>query len=73
MAHELGPSGITVNSVAPGSIPCNPYSAGKWETLQTIAMRRAGTPADVAHAALFFASDGAGWITGRTIVVDGGK
>jgi 3-oxoacyl-[acyl-carrier protein] reductase len=82
LAHELGPFGITVNSVAPGSIPCNPYSAGKWEALgeagraaalQTIAMRRAGTPGDVAAAVLFFASDVAGWITGQTLSVDGGK
>jgi 3-oxoacyl-[acyl-carrier protein] reductase len=82
LAHELGPFGITVNSVAPGSIPCNPYSAGRWEqlgeagraaALQAIAMRRAGRPEDVAHAVLFFASDGAGWITGQTLSVDGGR
>jgi 3-oxoacyl-[acyl-carrier protein] reductase len=82
LAHELGPFGITVNSVAPGSVPCNPYSAGKWEALgeagrhaalQNIAMRRAGTPADVAAAVLFFASAAAGWITGQTLAVDGGK
>jgi 3-oxoacyl-[acyl-carrier protein] reductase len=82
LAHELGPFGITVNSVAPGSIPCNPYSAGKWErlgeagrakALEAIAMRRAGRPEDVAHAVLFFASDAAGWITGQVLGVDGGK
>jgi 3-oxoacyl-[acyl-carrier protein] reductase len=81
LAHEFGPFGITVNSVAPGSIPCNPYSArwqqlgeaGRAATLQNIAMRRPGRPEDVAHAVLFFASDGAEWITAQTLSVDGGR
>ena len=80
--HELGPFGITVNCVAPGSIPCNPYSAGKWErlgpegrkaALERIAMRRVGTPQDIANAVMFFAGEGAGWVTGQTLLVDGGK
>ncbi len=80
--HELGQFGITVNSVAPGSIPCNPYSLGKWQrlgpegqkaALERIATRRVGTPQDVANAVMFFAGEGAGWITGQTLLVDGGK
>jgi 3-oxoacyl-[acyl-carrier protein] reductase len=36
-------------------------------------MRRLGTPADIAHGVLFFASDQAGWITGQVLSVDGGR
>ena len=81
LAQELGPFGITVNAIAPGSIPCNPYALGRWEArgeegrraaLERIAMRRVGRAGDVAAAALFFAGDAAGWITGQTLSVDGG-
>ena len=82
LAHELGPFGITVNCVAPGFVRSNPTTERQWEAmgeagqaalLERIAMRRLGTVDDIAHAVLFFASDGAGWITGETLGVDGGK
>ena len=82
LAHELGPFGITVNNVAPGFVLSNPtterqYAAmgkeGQDKLLSNIAMRTLGTPDDIAHAVLFFASDHAGWITGETLGVDGGK
>ena len=82
LAHELGPFGITVNSVAPGFVRSNPTSERQWESygedgqramIERIAMRRLGTPADIAHAVLFLASAEAGWITGQTLSVDGGK
>ena len=82
LAHELGPFGITVNCVAPGMIPCNPYATAKWESLgdaerldalEKIAMRRVGRPSDIANAVLFFASDSADWISGQTLLVDGGR
>ena len=81
LAHELGPFGITVNSVAPSFIPCNAYALGKLRDLgeagraaavQAIAMRRFGRVEDVVHAVAFFASDRSGWITGQTLSVDGG-
>ena len=46
---------------------------GQDRLLQSIAMKRLGTPDDIAHAVLFFASDYAGWITGQVLSVDGGK
>ena len=46
--------------------------AGQRALLESIALRRLGTPEDIARAVLFFASDEAGWITGQTISVDGG-
>jgi 3-oxoacyl-[acyl-carrier protein] reductase len=82
LAHELGPFGITVNNVAPGFVLSNPtterqYAAmgeeGQQKLLSNIALRKLGTPEDIAHAVLFFASDYAGWITGETLGVDGGK
>jgi len=81
LAHELGPFGVTVNSVSPGFVPSNPTSERQWQAmgeagqaalLQGIALRRLGTPADIAAAVLFLASEQAGWITGQVLAVDGG-
>jgi 3-oxoacyl-[acyl-carrier protein] reductase len=82
LAHELGPFGITVNSVAPGFVRSNPTTELQWEAygpegqqrlVERIALRRLGTVADITHAVLFLASDFAGWISGQTLSVDGGK
>ncbi|MCS2162140.1 SDR family oxidoreductase [Scandinavium sp. H11S7] len=82
LAHELGEFGITVNSVAPGFVRSNPSSEQQWqkfgatrqqEILSQIATRRLGTPEDIAHAVLFFASPYAKWISGQILSVDGGK
>jgi 3-oxoacyl-[acyl-carrier protein] reductase len=81
LAAELGPFGITVNSVAPGFMPTSPDYVRQWESygpegqqalVESIAMRRLGRPEDIAHAVLFLASDYAGWITGQTLAVTGG-
>ncbi|MEM1268114.1 MAG: SDR family NAD(P)-dependent oxidoreductase [Pseudomonadota bacterium] len=82
LAHELGPFGITVNAVAPGFVRSNPTTERQWEALgpegqrrlvEGIAMRRLGTPADIAAAVLFLAGAEAGWITGQVLSVDGGR
>jgi len=82
LAHELGPFGITVNSVAPGFVRSNPSTERQWEAygtegqkrlVESIALRRLGSVDDVVNAVLFFASDQAGWISGQTLSVDGGK
>jgi 3-oxoacyl-[acyl-carrier protein] reductase len=82
LAHELGPFGITVNNVAPGFVRSNPTTERQWESMgpegqnrliESIALRRLGSPADIAHAVLFFASDHAAWITGQVLSVSGGK
>ena len=81
LAQELGPWNINVNSVAPGFVRCNPTTEAQWESygpegqqrlVEGIALRRLGTPEDIANAVLFFASDQAGWITGQVLSVDGG-
>jgi 3-oxoacyl-[acyl-carrier protein] reductase len=82
LAHELGPWGITVNNVSPGFVRSNPTTERQWQSygeegqkrlVESIALKRLGTPEDIAHAVLFFASDYAGWITGQVLSVDGGK
>lgn len=81
LAHELGPFGITVNNIAPGFVRSNPTTERQWQSygaegqqrlVERIALRRLGSPADIAHAVLFFASDYAAWITGQVLSVSGG-
>jgi 3-oxoacyl-[acyl-carrier protein] reductase len=76
-ARELAPDGITVNTVAPGFIPVERHAdvpaAVRGAYLATVPAGRMGTPADIAHAVSFLASEGAGFITGQRIVVDGGR
>jgi 3-oxoacyl-[acyl-carrier protein] reductase len=73
MALEWGSYGIRVNLVAPGTIKTP--RAGRndlSEAAQTIPLRRRGEPADIAGAVLFLLSDLAAYVTGHTLVVDGG-
>lgn len=81
LAAELGPHGITVNSVAPGFVLSNPSSRAQWESygedgqaaiLARIHTRRLGCPEDIAAATAFLCSDDASWITGQILSVDGG-
>lgn len=76
LAQELASRGITVNAVAPGFIDTD--MTGKLTDdqvqgmLERIPLGRMGSPADVAHAVAFLASDQAGYITGETLQVNGG-
>lgn len=77
LASELGPYGITVNAVAPGLTATEGVlKGGHGEDFDFVvplqAFKRRGTPADIAPAVAFLASKEAGWITGQTLVVDGG-
>jgi 3-oxoacyl-[acyl-carrier protein] reductase len=75
-AVELGPFGIRVNCIAPGSIESDrtrledPDYAGTWAKLTPLG--RVGTAADIAPAVVFLASKGASFISGQTIWIDGG-
>ena len=76
LAKELGPSGITVNAIAPGVIETDMNSRLSPEELGELAdmtpLCRIGTPGEVAAAALFLASDEAAFITGEIMNVSGG-
>jgi NAD(P)-dependent dehydrogenase (short-subunit alcohol dehydrogenase family) len=75
LAFELAPD-VRVNALAPGLVKTK-LAAALWESGEEriaahIPLRRLGVPDDIATAALFLASDAASWITGQTLVVDGG-
>jgi 3-oxoacyl-[acyl-carrier protein] reductase len=76
-AIELAGLGITVNAVLAGNIESDGMDELGEDYIRrmaaTIPLKRLGTPADIGNAALFLATDEAGYITGQTIVVDGGQ
>ena len=76
LAQEEGPSGITVNCVAPGAVDTDMmagFSAGDKAALASdTPLGRLGTPADVAAAVAFLCSERAGFITGQVLGVNGG-
>jgi 3-oxoacyl-[acyl-carrier protein] reductase len=77
LARELGPKGITVNSIAPGRIDTarirEVYPDGPTEAdLASIPLRRLGTPREIGDLVAFLCSDRAAYITGTLIAVDGG-
>ena len=82
LALELAPRRITVNAVAPGAIetpgagqsdqPRTGTDSMKQGTIAMIPLARMGEPKDIADAVVFLASDQASYITGQTIIVDGG-
>jgi 3-oxoacyl-[acyl-carrier protein] reductase len=81
LAHELGPYGIRVNTVAPGFVRTNEATEKQWASygpdkqralVESVAMRRLGTPEDIANVVLFFASDLASFVNGQILSVDGG-
>ena len=82
LSWELGPFGITTNSVAPGLVLSNPSTRKQWENysadfqqelLDNTHTKRLGEPEDIAAAVMFFASEDAGWVSGQVLSVDGGR
>ncbi len=78
LAKEVGADGITVNAIAPGAFPTdaerihpNLEEYNQW-ILDQQAIKRRGAPADIGNAVVFFASDAASFVTGQTLLVDGG-
>jgi NAD(P)-dependent dehydrogenase (short-subunit alcohol dehydrogenase family) len=76
LAAELGP-GVRVNAIAPGLVKTD-FARTLWEgegadrAIRGYPLKRLGTPEDIAAAATYLASEGASWITGQTLVLDGG-
>jgi 3-oxoacyl-[acyl-carrier protein] reductase len=82
LSFELGPFGVTVNSVAPGFVLSNPATQRQWESygpegqarlVESIHTRRLGHPQDIANTVMFLVSDAASWVSGQIISVDGGR
>jgi 3-oxoacyl-[acyl-carrier protein] reductase len=74
IAVEVGPIGITINTVAPGATQTGYISAeDEKELIPSIPLRRLGKPEDIANAILFLISDKASWITGQVLRVNGGR
>lgn len=76
LSKEYGPSNIRVNAIAPGFIDTDMCKNLKQEDreriISSLSLERAGTPDDVAKIVYFLASDNSSFITGQTIVIDGG-
>ena len=78
LAHELAPHGVRVNAIAPGLVRTQ-TSTVLWQGQKSAAesrlipLGRLGEPEDIAPAAAFLLSNEASWITGATLVVDGGR
>jgi 3-oxoacyl-[acyl-carrier protein] reductase len=76
-AMELAPFGITINAVMPGCIKTEAIAElgvdFEQSTARVIPLQRFGTPEEVGHAVAFFASVQASYVTGQTLVVDGGQ
>ena len=84
VALELGPFGVTVNAIAPGYIDTEmtrataarlgvPVAERKATVAAGLPVRRVGQPGDIANAALFFAAEESGFVTGQVLYVDGGR
>jgi 3-oxoacyl-[acyl-carrier protein] reductase len=77
LALELGPHGITVNAIAPGFIKTPRIAAADWGNaspafIQSLPLRRAGKPADIAGVVAMLCSEAGGYVSGATIDVNGG-
>ena len=76
LAKELGPFGITVNAVAPGLVETDMTdyvdAATKAAYIESVPLKRLGTPEDIAGAVRFFASNDASFINGQVLAVNGG-
>jgi NAD(P)-dependent dehydrogenase (short-subunit alcohol dehydrogenase family) len=78
LAAELGGRGIRVNGIAPGPIDTDATRSivpeeYRSSMVQGLALKRMGTPEDMANTVLFLLSDAASWLTGQVVSVDGGQ
>jgi NAD(P)-dependent dehydrogenase (short-subunit alcohol dehydrogenase family) len=79
LAAEFGPKGVRVNAIAPGLVRTD-FARALWENPEILkrvtsvaALKRIGEPGELAGAAIFLASEAASFVTGQTIIVDGGS
>ena len=72
LAREIGPKGITVNTIAPGRIDTERQRSVAPIDMNLVPLRRLGQPSEIASVVAFLASDRAAYVTGAVIPVDGG-
>ena len=79
LAAEVGPKGVRVNAIAPGLVRTD-FARALWENPEILkrvtsvaALKRIGEPHELAGAAIFLASDASSFVTGQTLIVDGGS
>ena len=79
LAAEFGPKGVRVNAIAPGLVRTD-FARALWENPEILkrvtsvaALKRIGEPRELAGAAIFLASDASSFVTGQTLIVDGGS
>lgn len=79
LAHEYGPQGVRVNCIAPGLIKTD-FAKALWDNPDTlrkatvdVPLRRIGEADEIAGAAVYLASDASGFMTGQSLVIDGGR
>ena len=82
LSLEFGKFGVTTNAIAPGFVLSNPTTKRQWQAMgkegqkilkENIHSGKLGTPEDIAHAVMYFASIEAGWVNGQILSVDGGR
>lgn len=73
MAHDFGPLGVRVNSIAPGEIETSILSPGTEKIVDTLPLRRLGQPSEVADVIYFLCSEGSSYVTGTEIEVNAGQ
>ena len=73
MAHDFGPLGVRVNSIAPGEIETSILSPGTEKIVETLPLRRLGQPTEVADVIYFLCSDQSSYVTGTEIEVNAGQ
>src|SRR4029079_19680157 len=73
MAGDFGPLGVRVNAIAPGEIDTAILSPGTEKLVETIPMRRLGTPEDVAKAIYYLCTDQSSYVTGAELHINGGQ
>ncbi len=78
LAHEFGPDNVRINCIAPGLVKTD-FAKALWDTpaaevrsSQNTPLRRLGEPDDIAGAAVYLTSKAGAWMTGQTLVIDGG-
>ena len=73
MAHDFGPLGVRVNSIAPGEVQTDILSEGTHKIIRELPLRRLGQAPEVADAIFFLCSSNSSYVTGTEVLINGGQ